>query len=295
MSTTWRAGNQDRYGRYSRDHTFSRFKVDQDGMMNAIGKPVELRHSEPPPPLSLAATPRCLAWIHKAELYDMAANFGVAATPDAFFPEDIERAINKVLLNDTREMCGTMSLVASRFRTCFIRILVLDLDLPFTEGRGRSHLPEEELLLIRRVLEASGRIRHLAVTWNIWAHLPRECGALWLSGLYLIWHRGFHIYTTCSILLHSGTLPSTHLPISTTRCHLERLANTSSRQGGKHFDLQGAMLVLVGRTELHEQTATKIQMISDRYPKFSAVLVEWVAKMEGQESLGSCSGNRCAG
>jgi hypothetical protein len=37
------------------------------------------------------------------------------ADPKPAFPEDIERAINDALLNDARDMCGTMSLVASRF------------------------------------------------------------------------------------------------------------------------------------------------------------------------------------
>ncbi|KAJ7477446.1 hypothetical protein FB451DRAFT_1172998 [Mycena latifolia] len=271
----------------------------------------------------------------------MAANFGVAATAEAVFPEDIERAINEVLLNDTREMCGTMSLVASRFRTwakpiafrtvsvrrhnnwtqrigdcllsnaSFIRILVLDLDLPFTEGRGRGQLPEEELSLIRRLLEASGRVRHLAVTWNIWAHLPRECGALRLSGLYLIWDRGFHIYAH-GPSLHNLQYPAAledltvyapadlrnpmpfrtigrcFLPVTRQCVNLAYVTYAADRMpcpGVEDFDLRGAMLVLVGMTEPHEQTATEIKTIRDRYPNFSAVLVEWVAKMEGRESL----------
>ncbi|KAJ7656799.1 hypothetical protein DFH06DRAFT_1473420, partial [Mycena polygramma] len=31
------------------------------------------------------------------------------------FPEDLERTITEVLLNDAADMCGTMSLLASRF------------------------------------------------------------------------------------------------------------------------------------------------------------------------------------
>jgi len=43
----------------------------------------------------------------------------IVTTPEAYqkpaFPEDIERAINQALLDDARDMCGTMSLVACRF------------------------------------------------------------------------------------------------------------------------------------------------------------------------------------
>jgi hypothetical protein len=45
----------------------------------------------------------------------MAPGFSVAAPIPKPFPEDIERTITGVLLNDARDMCGTMSLVASRF------------------------------------------------------------------------------------------------------------------------------------------------------------------------------------
>jgi hypothetical protein len=46
----------------------------------------------------------------------MAPSFGVLAPiQEPTFPEDIERTIIDVLLNDARDMCGTMSLVASRF------------------------------------------------------------------------------------------------------------------------------------------------------------------------------------
>ncbi|KAJ7725224.1 hypothetical protein DFH07DRAFT_783057 [Mycena maculata] len=66
-----------------------------------------------------------------------------------------------------------------------IRVLVLNLS--FTHGRTRIHkLSDEESSHIRRL---TGRVRHLAVTWNIWAKFERKCGALQLESLYLIWDR----------------------------------------------------------------------------------------------------------
>ncbi|KAJ6564136.1 hypothetical protein B0H19DRAFT_1258627 [Mycena capillaripes] len=46
----------------------------------------------------------------------------------------------------------------------FIRMLVLD--LPFTQDEVRLQSSAEELSIIRRLLEACGRVSHLAVTWN---------------------------------------------------------------------------------------------------------------------------------
>jgi hypothetical protein len=42
----------------------------------------------------------------------------------AIFPDDIERAIHEALLNDTKDMCYTMSLVASRFYAWWVRKLL---------------------------------------------------------------------------------------------------------------------------------------------------------------------------
>ncbi|KAJ7165968.1 hypothetical protein C8R46DRAFT_1275362 [Mycena filopes] len=132
------------------------------------------------------------------------------------FPEDIERTINEVLLKETRSMCGTMSLVASRFyvwtkpisfHTVIIRpttnwvqrisdwllpnanlIRVLVLDLPNNLGnRGRGCFSDEEVAAIAQLLRAAGRVKHLAVTWNVWAHLERDCGAISVESLYLMW------------------------------------------------------------------------------------------------------------
>ncbi|KAJ6553150.1 hypothetical protein B0H19DRAFT_1263554 [Mycena capillaripes] len=128
--------------------------------------------------------------------------------PELALPEDIERAITEMLLSETRDMCGTVSLVASRFntwskpfkfRTVIVRqrkswmkrisrvllpnahfIRVLAVDLPSERGQ----LPEKESFHIQRLLDASTHVSHLAVVWHIWAHLPRECGALQLESLY---------------------------------------------------------------------------------------------------------------
>ncbi|KAJ6562765.1 hypothetical protein DFH09DRAFT_489463 [Mycena vulgaris] len=140
-----------------------------------------------------------------------------AIIPASTFPEDIERAITDVLLDDARDMRGTMSLVASRFhvwtkpitfRTAVVRqhkdwtkrisdlllpnasfIRVLAINLPGTGGK----LSEEELSHIQRLLEASDGVNHLAVGWYIWAHFRRECGSLQLRSLYLIWDRAYGI------------------------------------------------------------------------------------------------------
>ncbi|KAJ7810888.1 hypothetical protein B0H14DRAFT_3151018 [Mycena olivaceomarginata] len=135
------------------------------------------------------------------------------ADPKPAFPEDIERAINDALLNDARDMCGTMSLVASRFyawtkpftfRTVIVRrhknwtkrisdlllqkasfIRILAIDLPHAQAR----VSDQELSHIRAFLEASDGVRSLAVSWTILAHLHRACGSLPLERLYLIWDR----------------------------------------------------------------------------------------------------------
>ncbi|KAJ7479615.1 hypothetical protein FB451DRAFT_1239406 [Mycena latifolia] len=138
---------------------------------------------------------------------------GTAAipSPKLAFPEDVERAITDALLHDVRDMCGTMSLVASRFHAWtkphlfrivvvrrheswtkrvselllpnarFIRALALDLRLV------RGALSDEEAAHVQQLLEAAEGVRHLAVPWSIWARHPRECGRLPLESLCLVW------------------------------------------------------------------------------------------------------------
>ncbi|KAJ7268334.1 hypothetical protein C8J57DRAFT_1612279, partial [Mycena rebaudengoi] len=118
------------------------------------------------------------------------------ATLEPAFPEDIERIITDALLDDTRDMCGTMSLVASRFNiwarvfmvhTVVVRrrknwklrirevalpnarcIRILVLNLPHIVGRVRRQLPDVELSLIRELLKASADVRHLSSLYLIW-------------------------------------------------------------------------------------------------------------------------------
>ncbi|KAJ7108166.1 hypothetical protein C8R44DRAFT_744117 [Mycena epipterygia] len=249
------------------------------------------------------------AFTHTRELYPMAASFGVAATSEPTFPEDIERTINEVLLNDARDMCGTMSLVASRFHTwtrpimfhtviirrrgdwiqrisdclllnaSFIRVLVLDLtstQLP----RVRAQIPDEELSPIRLLLEASGRVGHLAVTWNIWAHLQRECGALRLESLYLVWDGA----TAECVSLAYVTYASDRIPPVARR-------GTPAYVGGS--SLKGVMLVIVGRTEKYDSEDRPLEKHRNSHPNFTIrytkfwaqVLAEWVGKIEQRESL----------
>ncbi|KAF8156353.1 hypothetical protein K438DRAFT_1777439 [Mycena galopus ATCC 62051] len=271
----------------------------------------------------------------------------LAASPDPAFPEDIERAINEVLLSDTKDMCGAMSLVASRFyswtkpvtfrtvivrrannwmqrisdcllpNTSFIRILVLD--MPFKQNGGRGELPEEELSLIRQLLEACEGVRHLAVTWNIWAHLERECGALRLEGLYLRWDGVACCFPqifppALDHLRHPGALEDltlcapgdlysnlrcrfgeTYLPPTGQCVNLAYVTYASRQWPGRGVDptnLKGAMHVLIGRTHLFDFEESRMKEIREYYSNFSIacvrnwdqVLVEWVAKMEGRKS-----------
>ncbi|KAJ7436066.1 hypothetical protein B0H11DRAFT_2111725 [Mycena galericulata] len=122
------------------------------------------------------------------------------------FPEDIERTINQVLLDDARDMCGTMSLVASRFyawtKPITFRTVVVRRHNDWTKRIDEFLLPNAsfirclaipgsfsaaELSPVRLLLESARQVVHLAVTWSLWAQLPSECGALGLESLYLIW------------------------------------------------------------------------------------------------------------
>ncbi|KAJ7429799.1 hypothetical protein B0H11DRAFT_2211865 [Mycena galericulata] len=275
--------------------------------------------------------------------HSIAATLEVAPTPRPIFPEDIERAINEVLLNDARNACSTMSLVASRFHTwtkpimfhtvivrrhdnwierisdcllrnaSFIRILVLH--MPLRQGYDRGQLPDKELSLIRQLLEAAGQVRHLAVTWNIWALLQRECGALRIESLYLIWDGALKIDTPSLYhLQHPAALqdltvyappdirhvdmwrPAEYYLPAISQCeNLAYVTYAVSRRlsrGVTRRPMKGAMLVLLGRTEQPDENWWT-KSIWESYPPFSTVclqyasqvLEEWVAKMEGRESV----------
>ncbi|KAF7348770.1 hypothetical protein MVEN_01396500 [Mycena venus] len=152
----------------------------------------------------------------------MASSIG-SIIPEPRFPEDIERVIHSVLLDDPTNlnMCGTMSLVASRFytwtksftfRTAVVRrsndwiarirdlllpnarfIRILAINLSFHQGYARCPPSDEEAAYIRQLLEASDGVRHLAVSWNIWAQFPHECGSLQIESLYLLWEGIFDV------------------------------------------------------------------------------------------------------
>ncbi|KAJ7268437.1 hypothetical protein C8J57DRAFT_1717189 [Mycena rebaudengoi] len=265
-----------------------------------------------------------------------------AATLQPTFPEDLERVITEVLLSDARDMCSTMSLLASRFyswttpfrfhtvvvhrrknwmrriRDCvlprarFIRILVLN--LPFREGRRRGQCPDEALALIRCLLDASRSISHLAVTWNIWSDLQIECGALRLESLYLIWDGAFYTSSpSLHCLQHPATLadltvgapsdldkpmlpvwhPKRYLPALAPCVNLAYLTYVSDRTpfpSVAYEPFRGTMLVLVCTSPYDEQ---RIKRDTQRYPQYLAicvrhwneVLIGWVAKVEGRESL----------
>ncbi|KAJ6587964.1 hypothetical protein B0H19DRAFT_1097577 [Mycena capillaripes] len=277
----------------------------------------------------------------------MVASSEIAAPPQPIFPEDIERAINEVLLNDTGDMCGTMSLVASRFHiwnkpimfhtifvhrhnnwmkrigdylmpnASFIRILVLS--LPLTRGPARLPSSAEELSLIRKLLEASGGIRHLAVTWNLWAQLACECGVQRIESLYLIWDRAAFNISAPSLhhLQHPEELVDLTVyapadlcnPVSfpvygdylvpaTTHCvnlaYVTYAADRMPNVNMAYLRLKGAILVVVGRTALYENEEGRLKWEKEMFPgnysvvcvqNWEQVLAEWVAKMEGRESL----------
>ncbi|KAJ7603621.1 hypothetical protein DFH06DRAFT_1256344 [Mycena polygramma] len=277
----------------------------------------------------------------------MVASSGVAASPQPAFPEDIERHINEVLLKRTPNMCGIMSLVTSRFNTwtkpiafhtvvirpqhkwmqrirdsllpnaSFIRILVLD--LPFTQDQTRIQ-PSEEFSFIRRLLEVSGRVKHLAVTWNIWTLLKRECGALRLESLYLMWDGALNIEgPSLRNLGHPSTLEdlAVYAPPSiwrsrppkkygmdllpaTTQCgNLAYVTYVSDRRpaaGMEWLEVKGIMLVILCTTGSYWQRDSEERWITTtraECPHLSTacmrspdeVLGEWVSKMEGRESV----------
>ncbi|KAJ7635449.1 hypothetical protein DFH06DRAFT_1303013 [Mycena polygramma] len=141
----------------------------------------------------------------------------MAPEVEPMFPEDIERLITEMLLDNGVEMWGTMSLVAMRFRAWtkhrilrtvvvalrddwtkriselflpnanLIRILAID--LPSTRGR----LSNEQSTLIRRLLRASDGVQHLGISWHLWEDFSSECGRLKIESLYLIWDGAYGV------------------------------------------------------------------------------------------------------
>ncbi|KAJ7762846.1 hypothetical protein DFH07DRAFT_771059 [Mycena maculata] len=279
----------------------------------------------------------------------MAASFSVTRTTGPTFPEDIERVIHQVLLMDAKEMRGTLSLVALRFhawtkpimfhtvvvrrhknwmqriRECFLGnaglIQILILRLSFTEDQTRVQLSGEELSHIRWLLGASGRVKHLAVTWNIWAYLEPECGSLRLEGLFLIWDGALGIeHPSLASLKHPSALEDLtifgppdlirerpfpgrgstfrafsnrmmYIPATghcTSLAYLTYAANYPPSPSQLFLPrLKGTMQVIFG-TEVRPTTRDERAPpnFSTAYVgSLSQMVVEWVAKMEGQQSI----------
>lgn len=195
----------------------------------------------------------------------------------------------------------------------FIRILVLN--LPHRVCGGRGQLPDAELLLIRALLKASTDVKHLAVSWNIWAVLDLECGALQLKSLYLIWDGVFYISPPslhnfqhpdalqnltmgAPLDLNNQTLYQRfgrrYIPEMRHCVNLAYLTYASDRIPipgvGSLVHLKGTMMVVVSMLPFAVQW---IERDKRRFPVYSAVsmphwkqvLTERVAKMERRKSL----------
>ncbi|KAJ7174386.1 hypothetical protein C8R46DRAFT_1031073 [Mycena filopes] len=251
---------------------------------------------------------------------------------DPTLPQDLEREICEVLLEDARDMYATISLVAPRFHAwakhikfhtvvvrrhndwvqrineCvlpnaeFIRVLVLD--LPFRDDKP---CPAQRL----------AGVRHLAVTWKIWKCLARECGALHLQSLYVIWDGvSFDVEAakgkalTLKRLQHPAALKAltVYAPLSvephrtgadmyfpaTTNCTSLAYVTYAARRvvlepGWAPENFKGVMSV--GLMELPKNIAAEEEQ-KKKYPNFSTVyldsleelLQQWLNKMEGRDS-----------
>ncbi|KAJ7108181.1 hypothetical protein C8R44DRAFT_884944 [Mycena epipterygia] len=213
---------------------------------------------------------------------------------------DLTQRINDLLLPNTH----------------FIRVLALDL---------RGPLSDAELSHIRRLLDASKYVKHLAVGWNIWAHFALDCGALYLESIYLMWEGAYDVLPpSLQHLQHPAALrdltvyapPDLHNPTpfrawgflflpATTHCaNLTCVTYAADRTpiptvGSLCEDLpgiKGAMFVLVGIPEEYANAEYEDELVKEDkevYPKFCTaylrlsgqVLGEWVKKVEGRVSV----------
>ncbi|KAJ7635454.1 hypothetical protein DFH06DRAFT_1336484 [Mycena polygramma] len=244
---------------------------------------------------------------------------------DPAFPEDIERHITELLLDNVGDMWRVMSCVAFRFRvwtkptmfrTLFLRnanfIQILAIDLPSTRG----NLSDAGLTQISQLLQASEGVRHLAVSWHIWEHFASECGRLKIGSVYLIWD-GTHDLSEPPLdkIQHPLSLTEFTMyapPANTTRVdwfyfpvtitedfpNLVRLTYAVSEQPDIHGYgeyLEGVMWVLVDRPtkRLDSSTTEFIWQLKVEYLNYftaylrcpNQVLGEWLAKMEGRRSV----------
>ncbi|KAJ7174461.1 hypothetical protein C8R46DRAFT_1031124 [Mycena filopes] len=246
------------------------------------------------------------------------------------FPEDLEREICERLLDDARDMRGAMSLVAWRFNvwtkpikfhTVVIRghdnwtqrlddcilpnaglIRALVLNLPRSEKSARCSFSDEELSSLRRLLRALEGVRHLAVTWNIWAYLEPECGALRLQSLCLIWDDILIARPPqLAELQHPAALEDITMTITSrtrgTCTNLAYVAYATASIGPWKGDrcLKGYMAVAVERTPYAIQAGETFLTVrrKEGHPNHATlyartwdeVLREWLNKVEGRESL----------
>lgn len=193
----------------------------------------------------------------------------------------------------------------------------------FNKDRARCVFSDEELTSIRRLLSASGGVRHLAVTWNIWTYLEQECGTLRLQSLYLIWDRAFLDIEAdveapeLNQLQHPAALeditmfapvsldpqysgwhpPGCYLPDTTHCVNLAYVTYAASFVvlPSRPERFKGYMSVAVSEREVditEEEEDFRIQSRKERHPNFATlymhtleeVLREWLNKVEGRES-----------
>ncbi|KAJ7165923.1 hypothetical protein C8R46DRAFT_1351415 [Mycena filopes] len=199
-----------------------------------------------------------------------------------------------------------------------IRVLVLN--LPRGKDTVRCSFSDEELSSIRRLLGASHGVTHLAVTWNIWAYLDPECGALHLQSLCLIWDGALlDVYPPqLGGLQHPAALedltifgplsldpdwsgwhrPDDYLPDARHCTNLAYVTYAAAWVVTGWIDgrLKGHLAVGVGeRTvdEIKKGEDRSLKFIKEYHPNFATlylrtwneVLREWLNKVEGRGSL----------
>ncbi|KAJ7191720.1 hypothetical protein GGX14DRAFT_578745 [Mycena pura] len=204
----------------------------------------------------------------------------------------------------------------------FIRVLTID--LPFNRDSARRGQPsDEEACHIRHLLEASRGVRHFAVSWNIWAYFPQECGSLQIESLYLMWDRALGISPpSLDQLQHPAKLedlavyappdrfnlilwrewgeymlPSTahYVNLAYVTYAADRYTIPAVADLCENPRIKAVMFVLVNIPEeiMNAEEDEMLKSDVERYANFSTaylplssqVLREWLAKMEGKESI----------
>lgn len=192
-------------------------------------------------------------------------------------------------------------------------------------GGAQGRCSDEEVAAIAQLLQAAKHVKHLAVTWSIWAHLGPECGAIPVESLYLMWDGVMydrvspphldhlqHPFALKDLTVHAprdlrgfswfheipaaeNYFPQTmHCPnlayVAYAAQHLPGIVNV----GRDHT--QGSMFIYVpSRRVLNgtQEEDKRIKQEKERCPKFSTAYVgsleellgEWIAKVEGRSSL----------